>query len=67
MEEKRTNTPPINLRAYIWGIAFIATGTIIMLHRLFFISLRQLFPIGLIAVGIILILTYLCNRKKTKS
>jgi tetrahydromethanopterin S-methyltransferase subunit E len=67
MEEKRTNTPPKSLGAYIWGIAFIATGTVIMLHRLFFISLKQLFPISLMAVGIILVLTSLYNRKKTKS
>lgn len=66
MEEKRT-IKPFNLKAYIWGIAFIATGVILMLHRLFFISLKQLFPISLMAVGIILILTYLYNLKRTKS
>jgi len=56
-----------NTSAYIFGIAFIALGTILLVHKLFFISFIRLWPVGLIIVGLALIFTHLHNNKKTKS
>lgn len=67
MEEKITTKRPKKIRAYIRGLVFITVGVVISLYRLFDISLSKLLPITLIAVGIILILTYLYHHKKTES
>jgi len=67
MEEEKTTKPPVNMAAYFWGIAFIAVGIIILLRKLFSVSLAKLFPSTLIAIGIILIVSYLYHHKKTKS
>jgi prolipoprotein diacylglyceryltransferase len=67
MEEKRTTTPSKNIAAYIVGMVFIAVGITILLRREFIISFTQFLSITLMAVGIVLIITYLCKHKKTKS
>ena len=67
-EENKTTmeTPRNKMAAYILGIAFIAFGIMILLHRLFFISLSYLLPIGLMAMGMGMVVAYLFNYKKTE-
>jgi len=70
--ENNTTSAPIsnessNTTSYIFGIAFIILGAILLIHKLFFISFIRLWPIGLMIVGFILIFTHLHNNKKIKS
>jgi phage shock protein C len=53
--------------AYILGIAFVIFGTMLLMHKLFFISFTRLWPIGLIIVGLVLIFVHLHNNKKIES
>jgi hypothetical protein len=68
-EDNRTSATTSNnsTTAYILGIAFIIFGTMLLMHKLFFISFMRLWPIGLIIVGLVLIFAHLHNNQKIES